>query len=82
MGLMIIFILKKTKKPNGNALVNSLSLFATSVPHFQAIHPSIHPTVVEIFLSGAEQTGDGVPTVTMLQPFSLTRLLAITFGHA
>lgn len=35
------------KKNIGNDLMNSLSLFVTSVPHFQAIHP----VVVEIFLS-------------------------------
>lgn len=38
---------KKNKKTIGNDLMNLLSLFVTSVPHFQAIHP----VVVEISLS-------------------------------
>lgn len=48
---------KKKKATIGNYFMNMLSLFVTSVPDFQAIHPA----VVEIFPSGPSRQAMASP---------------------
>lgn len=70
---------KKKKRSNDWKLFYEYAIAVCDICSRFSGHPSSGRGNIPVW---TEQTGDGIPRVTMLQRFNASRLVVITFGHA